>query len=70
MMTLEWLKLYCVDDTLCLTWSGEVSVWDIGRDGDLVIASSGIGDDSHREPVSRLQWVAGHDGKNKKHNVS
>ena len=45
-------------------------MWDVGRDGDFVIASSGIGDDSHREPVSRLQWVTGHDGKNKKHNVS
>ena len=45
-------------------------MWDVGRDGDFAIASSGIGDDSHREPVSRLQWVTGHDGKNKKHNVS
>jgi len=49
-----------------------VSVWDIGRDGgDFIIASSGIGDDSHREPVSRLQWVTSHDDKNnKKYNVS
>jgi len=48
-------------------------VWDIGRDGggDFIIASSGIGDDSHREPVSRLQWVTSHDAKNnKKYNVS
>jgi len=46
-------------------------VWDVGRDGgDFVIASSGIGDDSHREPVSKLQWVASHDAKTKKYNVS
>jgi len=45
-------------------------VWDVGRDGDFVIASSASGDDSHREPVSKLQWVAGRDGKNKKYNVS
>ena len=51
--------------------TGEVLVWDVGRDGgDFVIASSGIGDDSHREPVSRLQWVASHDAKTKKYNVS
>jgi len=57
---------------LRLVWllTGEVLVWDIARDGDFVIASSGIGDDSHREPVSRLQWVTSHDGKTKKYNVS
>ena len=49
---------------------GEVLVWDIGRDGDFVIATSGSGNDSHRDPVSRLQWVASHDGNNKKYNVS
>jgi len=53
-----------------MLYTGEVVVWDISRDGDVVIASSGIGDDAHREPVSRLQWVASHDGKNKKYNVS
>jgi hypothetical protein len=45
-------------------------VWDLSRDNDLLLASSGIGKDSHREPISKLQWVADTDSHGKKHNVS
>ena len=50
--------------------TGEVMVWDLGRDDEMLIATSGIGDDSHREPVSKVQWVPDADPKNKKYNVS
>ncbi|XP_074642732.1 cytoplasmic dynein 2 intermediate chain 2-like [Tubulanus polymorphus] len=39
------------------TFNGEVIVWDTANEDDIVAASSGIGDDSHREPVSKVHWV-------------
>lgn len=36
---------------------GVVIVWDLSREDDMVLTSSGIGDDSHREPVSKVTWV-------------
>lgn len=38
-------------------FSGVVIVWDLSREDDMVLTSSGIGDDSHREPVSKVIWV-------------
>lgn len=32
-------------------------MWDLSREDDMVLTSSGIGDDSHREPVSKVTWV-------------
>ena len=32
-------------------------VWDLSKEEESLIASSGIGDDSHREPVSKVHWV-------------
>lgn len=32
-------------------------MWDLSREDDMVLTSSGIGDDSHREPVSKVIWV-------------
>ena len=29
-------------------------MWDTGRDDDTVIATSGMGSDSHREPVTKV----------------
>lgn len=49
---------------------GEVIIWDTGRDDDQIIATSGIGDDSHREPVGKVQWVLDPDSTGKKYNVS
>ncbi|GFR87636.1 WD repeat-containing protein 34, partial [Elysia marginata] len=31
-------------------FNGEVILWDLSQNDDLVLASSGIGDDAHREP--------------------
>ena len=33
---------------------GEIQVWDTGREDETVIATSGMGSDSHREPVSKV----------------
>jgi len=45
-------------------------VWDLSRDNDLLLASSGIGNDSHRDPVSKMHWVADAESHGKKYNVS
>ncbi|XP_048745989.1 cytoplasmic dynein 2 intermediate chain 2-like isoform X1 [Ostrea edulis] len=39
------------------TYNGVVIVWDLSREDDMVLTSSGLGDDSHREPVSKVTWV-------------
>ena len=54
-------------------WSppGEVMVWDLSKEEDALIASSGIGDDSHREPVSKVHWIPDTESKSgQKYNVS
>lgn len=33
---------------------GEIQVWDTGREDETIIATSGMGSDSHREPVSKV----------------
>jgi len=43
-------------------------VWDTSREDETLVATSGISDDTHREPVYKLQWVAATDSK--KYNVS
>ena len=45
-------------------------MWDTGKEDETLVASSGIGDDSHREPISKLQWVKDTDSKSNKYNVS
>ena len=35
-------------------YSGEIQVWDTGREDETVIATSGMGSDSHREPVTKV----------------
>ena len=42
-------------------------VWDTSREDETLIATSGISDDTHREPVYKLHWVAATDSK--KYNV-
>ena len=49
--------------------TGEVIVWDLSREDDLVIATSGIGDDAHREPVSKVHWMKSQSSKRREHNV-
>jgi len=33
---------------------GEVQVWDMGREDETLVATSGMGSDSHREPVTKV----------------
>ena len=40
---------------LVFPFSGEVQVWDMGREDDTLIATSGMGSDSHREPVTKVK---------------
>ena len=49
--------------------TGEVLVWDTGREDDMLIASSGNGDDSHREAVSKLTWVVDPESHGQKFHV-
>ena len=49
---------------------GEVIIWDLNKDDDMIVASSGIGDDSHREPVCKVQWIPDPESKGKKYHVS
>ena len=35
--------------------SGEVQVWDLGREDETLAATSGMESDSHREPVSKVR---------------
>ncbi len=53
--------------SLCCT--GEVCIWDLSREDDALIFTSGIGDDSHREPVTEIAWLQDPD-KPKRYNVS
>ncbi|XP_071503486.1 cytoplasmic dynein 2 intermediate chain 2-like [Diadema antillarum] len=39
------------------TFNGEVMVWDLSREDENLVATSGIGDDTHREPVAQLYWL-------------
>jgi hypothetical protein len=48
---------------------GEVVVWDTSQTEETLVASSGIGDDSHRDPVSKLSWIPDPDSKGKKFHV-
>ena len=61
----------CVD--LCrfmyIVFAGEVILWDTGREDEVQVATSGIGDDSHREPVSKVAWLPDPDSKGKKFHV-
>lgn len=50
-------------------FNGEVIVWDLSQEDDLVMASSGIGDDAHREPVTRVRWIRDSTTKKKRYNV-
>ena len=52
-----------------LFFTGEVIVWDTGKEDETRVASSGIGDDSHREPITKIQWVKDSESKSKKYNV-
>ncbi|RUS81407.1 hypothetical protein EGW08_010845 [Elysia chlorotica] len=50
-------------------FNGEVILWDLSQNDDLVLASSGIGDDAHREPVSKVHWIKSHSSKRRDYNI-
>ncbi|XP_055888204.1 cytoplasmic dynein 2 intermediate chain 2-like isoform X1 [Biomphalaria glabrata] len=50
-------------------FNGEVILWDLSREDDLVLATSGIGDESHREPVSKVYWITDQSPKMKNYNI-
>ncbi len=45
-------------------------MYDLNKEDDMVVASSGIGDDSHREPVCKVHWIPDPESKGKKYHVS
>ena len=51
---------------------GEVIVWDTskGGDDDPVSFTSGIGDDSHRDPVGKVCWMVDTESSGSKYNVN
>lgn len=55
---------------LCLfLTTGEVLVWNLNREDDMLMATSGIGNDAHREPVSKVHWIPDISSKAKGYNV-
>ncbi|XP_050396132.1 cytoplasmic dynein 2 intermediate chain 2 [Patella vulgata] len=50
-------------------FSGEVLVWDLNKEDDLLISTSGIGDDAHREPVAKVQWILDPNSKGRSYNI-
>ncbi|XP_070539998.1 cytoplasmic dynein 2 intermediate chain 2-like isoform X2 [Ptychodera flava] len=50
-------------------FNGEIVIWDLSREDETIVATSGIGDDSHREPVSKLRWIEDPSSKGKKYNI-
>lgn len=50
------------------TFNGEVMVWDLSKDDENLLATTGIGDDTHREPITQLVWLQDPD-KPKNYNI-
>lgn len=44
-------------------FNGEVLLWDLRQEDDMIIASSGLGGDAHSEPVSKVDWIMDAKGK-------
>lgn len=44
-------------------FSGEVLLWDLSREDDMLVATSGLGEDAHQEPVSKVHWISDAKGK-------
>lgn len=51
------------------SFNGEIQVWDTGREDETVIATSGMGSDSHREPVSKVLWTLDSSSKGTKYQI-
>ncbi|WAR20738.1 DC2I2-like protein, partial [Mya arenaria] len=44
-------------------FNGEVMLWDLSREDDMLIATSGLGEDAHQEPVTKVYWITDAKGK-------
>jgi hypothetical protein len=44
-------------------------IWDTSRQDEMLVGTSGIGDDSHREPVAKIRWMSESTAVGKKYNV-
>jgi len=42
---------------------GEVMLWDLSQEDDMLIATSGFGEDAHSEPVTNVYWITDAKGK-------
>lgn len=51
------------------TFNGDVYVYDIGREDDTVIAWSGVGENSHKDPISQVVWLNESSSKEKKYKI-
>ncbi|EDO43231.1 predicted protein [Nematostella vectensis] len=51
------------------TFNGEVHLWDLSCEDEMLVASSGMGNDSHREPVNKIMWLLDPDSKGKKYQI-
>ncbi|XP_068709025.1 cytoplasmic dynein 2 intermediate chain 2-like [Montipora foliosa] len=51
------------------TFNGEVQVWDMRREDEALTATSGMGSDSHREPVTKVLWTLDPSSKANKYQV-
>ncbi|PIK48818.1 putative WD repeat-containing protein 34-like [Apostichopus japonicus] len=47
------------------SFNGQLSVWDLSQEDEPLLASSGIGDDSHREPITQIVWLQNPDKPSK-----
>ncbi|CAB4030926.1 WD repeat-containing 34-like [Paramuricea clavata] len=51
------------------TFNGAVYVYDIGKEDDTLIASSGVGENSHKDPISQVMWLNDPASKDKKFKI-
>lgn len=39
------------------SFNGQISVWDMSQEDEVLLATCGMSDDSHREPVTQIMWL-------------
>jgi len=42
----------------CTLWTGEVCVWNLSRETDSLVTTSGLGERTHRDPVTKVVWLS------------
>ncbi|KAK3714549.1 hypothetical protein QZH41_014224 [Actinostola sp. cb2023] len=51
------------------TFNGEVQLWDLSKEDEMLTGTSGLGSDSHREPVTKVMWISDPSSKGKKYQI-